>query len=124
MDLVSVASSGNVMMTNAAVSPAGRLFANFPRWTEVPTPSIDEATPEGGRGCTSRPSSGRCCGEWRRSRIPPVTGITADATGNLYFSAMTEDGVLKMEADGFYYFPNAQAPRVNRPYEAFKITLP
>jgi hypothetical protein len=57
-------------------------------------------------------------------RIPPVTGITADATGNLYFSAMTEDGVLKMEADGFYYFPNSQAPRVNHPYEAFKITLP
>ena len=53
-----------------------------------------------------------------------MTGITADATGNLYFSAMTEDGVLKMEADGFYYFPNPQAPRVNRPYEVFKITLP
>ena len=28
-----------------------------------------------------------------------VTGITADATGNLYFSAMTEDGVLKMGPD-------------------------
>jgi hypothetical protein len=80
-------------------------------------------------------------------RIPPVTGITADATGNLYFSAMTEDGVLKMGPDrrlqtlirddrisgpnedsigpdGFYYFPNSQAPLVNRPYEVFKIKLP
>jgi hypothetical protein len=32
-------------------------------------------------------------------RIPPVAGLTADATGNLYFSAMTEDGVLKMGPD-------------------------
>jgi hypothetical protein len=32
-------------------------------------------------------------------RFPPVTGITADATGNLYFSAMTEDGVPKMGPD-------------------------
>ena len=55
MDLMSVASSGNVMMTNAAVSPAGGLFANFPRWTEVPTPSVGEATPEGGfRPCEAR----------------------------------------------------------------------
>ena len=80
-------------------------------------------------------------------RIPPVTGITADAAGNLYLSALTEDGVLKMGADrrlqtlirddwisgpnegsigpdGFYYFPNSQAPRVNRPYEVFRIKLP
>ena len=33
MELTSVASSGNVMITNAAVSPRGRLFGNFPRWT-------------------------------------------------------------------------------------------
>jgi hypothetical protein len=26
--------------------------------------------------------------------------------------------------DGFYYFPNSQAPLVNRPYEVFKIKLP
>jgi hypothetical protein len=25
--------------------------------------------------------------------------------------------------DGYYYFPNSQAPRVNRPYEVFKIAL-
>lgn len=73
-------------------------------------------------------------------RIPPVTGITADAMGPLYFSALTEDGVLMLRSngkletlirderisgpnegsigpDGHYYFPNSQAPRVNRPYE-------
>ena len=70
-------------------------------------------------------------------RIPPVTGITADTTSNLYFSAMTEDGVLKMGPDRKLQTlirddrisgPNegsiGPAPRVNRPYEVFKITLP
>ena len=79
-------------------------------------------------------------------RIPPVTGITADAAGNLYFSALTEDGVLKLTPDrklqtvirddriagpnegsigpdGCYYFPNSRATAVNRPYEVFKIKL-
>ena len=325
MELITVASSGNVMMTNAAVSPGGRLFGNFPRWTDVPTPSVGEATPDGrfkpfpggdwnewrpglppgdrfvcthglyadrennlwaiddasphhgemveggaklvqidlatngvrrvyrldkdlappgtvlshmrvdarslyvtdaglgaivvidresGRG--HRVLEGVPCSRadrtivplihgkplmhpdgrvpvinlshlelspdgtwmyftplfgptlWRvptkylhdrslRSeevaahaeavvRIPPVTGITADAAGNLYLSALTEDGVLKLGPDGhlqtlirderisgpnegsigpdgFYYFPNSQATRVNRPYEVFKIRV-
>ena len=325
MELITVASSGNVMMTNAAVSPGGRLFGNFPRWTAVPTPSVGEATPDGrfkpfpggdwnewrpglppgdrfvcthglyadrennlwaiddasphhgemveggaklvqidlatdrvrrvyrldkdlappgtvlshmrvdarflyvtdaglgaivvidresGRG--HRVLEGVRCSRadrtivplihgkplmhpdgrvpvinlshlelspdgawmyftplfgptlWRvptkylhdrslRSeevaahaeavvRIPPVTGITADAAGNLYLSALTEDGVLKLGPDGhlqtlirderisgpnegsigpdgFYYFPNSQATRVNRPYEVFKIRV-
>jgi hypothetical protein len=326
MELITVASSGDVMITNAAVSPTGRLFGNFPRWTAVPTPSVGEATPDGrfvpfpggawnewrpglppqeqfvcthglhadrdnnlwviddatphhatmvdggaklvqidlatnrvsriyplgpdlaprgsrlshmrvdarflyvtdsgfgaivvvdrqtGRG--HRVLEGEPCsradptitprvhgrpmvhpdgkvpvihlshlelsphGTWmyftplfgpmlRRvpttclqdphltskeiaahvedvARIPPVTGITADAAGNLYLSALTEDGVLEMTPpgtlqtlirddrisgpnegsigpDGFYYFPNSQAPLVNRPYEVFKIKLP
>jgi hypothetical protein len=326
MDLITVASSGNVMITNAAVSPGGRLFGNFPRWTPVPTPSIGEATPEG----RFMPYPGGAWNEWqpglpphdrfvcthglladrdnslwaiddasphhgalieggaklvqfdlatnrvrrvyalgldlapqgsklshmrvdarflyvtdaglgaivvidretgrghrtlegtRFSRadrtivpvihgqpmvhpdgkvpvihlshlelspdgrwmyftplfgptlwrvetkylqdpgltddaiaahveavvqIPPVTGITADAKGTLYFSALTEDGVLTLESDGklrtlirddrisgpnegsigpdgYYYFPNSQATRVNRPYEVFKVKLP
>jgi hypothetical protein len=80
-------------------------------------------------------------------RIPPVTGITSDAKGTLYFSALTEDGVLALGSDGklqtvirdarisgpnegsigpdgCYYFPNSQAPRVGRPYEVFKVALP
>ena len=326
MELITVASSGNVMMTNAAVSPGGRLFGNFPRWTEVPTPSVGEATADGGfqpfpggswnewqpglsphdrfvcthglhadrdnhlwaiddasphhgrmvdggaklvqidlstnrvrrvypldhdlaprgsalshmrvdarflyvtdsgfgaivvvdreTGRGRRVLEGEPCsradpsikpvvhgrplvrpdgtvpvihlshlelspdGRWmyftplfgpilRRvettylqdaalsnediaahvedvARIPPVTGITADAKGNLYLSAMTEDGVLELRPDGtletlirderisgpnegsigpdgFYYFPNSRAPLVNRPYEVFKIKLP
>ena len=75
-----------------------------------------------------------------------MTGITSNAAGTLYFSALTEDGVLKMSADrklqtvirderisgpnegsigpdGCYYFPNSQAPRVNRPYEVFRIPV-
>ena len=80
-------------------------------------------------------------------RIPPVTGITSDANGTLYFSALTEDGVLSLGPngklltvirddrisgpnegsigpDGCSYFPNSQAPRINRPDEVFKIPLP
>ena len=325
MELTSVASSGNVMITNAAVSPRGRLFGNFPRWTDVPTPSVGEATADGGftpfpggtwnewqpglspderfvcthglhadrdnnlwviddasphhgkmveggaklvqidletncvrriyalgpdlappgavlshlrvdprflyvtdsgfgvivvidraSGRGHRVLEGAPCSRADRSitpiihgqpmrhpngrvpvinlshlelspdgawmyftplfgptlwrvetkylhdpslareaparveavvRIPPVTGITSDAAGTLYFSALTEDGVLKMGADrklqtvirddrisgpnegsigpdGCYYFPNSQAPRVNRPYEVFRIELP
>ena len=324
MELVTVASSGNVMITNAAVSPRGRLFGNFPRWTDVPTPSVGEATADG----SFKPFPGGDWNEWRPglsprerfvcthglhadrdnnlwviddasphhgkmveggaklvqidletnrvsrvyplgpdlappgavlshmrvderflyvtdsgfgvilvidrasgrghqvlegapcsradrtikpvihgkpmthpdgrvpvinlshlelspdgawmyftplfgprlwrietrhlqdpalafeaalhveavAKIPPVTGITSDAAGTLYFSALTEDGVLKMGADrklqtvirddrisgpnegsigpdGCYYFPNSQAPRVNRPYEVFRIPL-
>jgi Major royal jelly protein len=324
MELASVASSGNVMITNAAASPRGRLFGNFPRWTDVPTPSVGEATADGsftpfpggdwnewrpglspeerfvcthglhadrdnnlwviddasphhgkmveggpklvqidletnrvrriyplgpdlappgavlshmrvdarflyvtdsgfgvilvidrtsGRG--HRVLEGAPCSRADRSitpvihgkpmthpdgrvpvinlshlelspdgawmyftplfgptlwrvetrylqdpalaheaaghveavvAIPPVTGITSDAAGTLYFSALTEDGVLKLGADrklqmvirderisgpnegsigpdGCYYFPNSQAPRVNRPYEVFRIPV-
>ena len=85
MDLMSVASSGNVMMTNAAVSPAGRLFANFPRWTEVPTPSVGEATPEGG----FRPFPDGDWNEWRPGLLPGdrfvcTHGLHADRDNNLW----------------------------------------
>jgi hypothetical protein len=324
VELLTVASAGNVLITNAAVSPRGRLFGNFPRWTEVPTPSVGEATADGGFApfpgggwndwhpglpphdrfvCTHglhadrdnnlwviddasphhgkmveggaklvqidletnrvrriyalgpdlappgavlshmrvdarflyvtdsgfgvilvidrasgrghRVLEGAPCSRADRSitpvihgkpmthpdgrvpvinlshlelspdgawmyftplfgptlwrvetrylqesalareaaahveavlAIPPVTGITSDAAGTLYFSALTEDGVLKMGTDrklqtvirddrisgpnegsfgpdGCYYFPNSQAPRVNRPYEVFRISL-
>jgi hypothetical protein len=59
--LIPVASSGDVMITNAAVSPRGRLFGNFPRWTDVDTPSVGEASADGG----FEPFPGGDSDEWR-----------------------------------------------------------
>ena len=77
MELITVASSGNLMLTNAAVSPEGRLFGNFPRWTEVPTPSVGEATPDG----AFRPFPG---GAWN-AKAPsswPTSLSSRDRTGS------------------------------------------
>ena len=85
MELRVVASSGNVMITNAAVSPGGRLFGNFPRWTDVPTPSVGEATPDG----RFVPFPGDAWNEWRPG-LPPeerfvcTHGLHADRDGNLW----------------------------------------
>jgi len=85
MELITVASSGNVMMTNAAVSPSGRLFGNFPRWTQVATPSVGEATPDGG----FTPFPGGEWNEWRPG-LPPhgrfvcTHGLYADRDDNLW----------------------------------------
>src|SRR5213083_1475038 len=84
MELITVASSGNVMMTNAAVSPSGRLFGNFPRWTEVPTPSVGEATADGGfTPCRPRQQP---LGHRRRLAAcaadqPPLRGVQDRAAG-------------------------------------------
>jgi major royal jelly protein len=85
MELITVASSGNVMLTNAAVSPEGRLFGNLPRWTDVPTPSVGEATRDG----AFRPFPGGAWNEWRPG-LPPgdrfvcTHGIHADRENNLW----------------------------------------
>ena len=85
MELITVASSGNVMMTNAAVSPKGRLFGNFPRWTAVPTPSVGEASRDGG----FVPFPGGSWNEWRPG-LPPqerfvcTHGLHADRDNNLW----------------------------------------
>jgi hypothetical protein len=108
MELITVASSGNVMLTNAAVSPEGRLFGNFPRWTEVPTPSVGEATPEGG----FRPFPGGGWNEWRPG-LPPgdrfvcTHGLYADRENNLWViddasphhGAMVEGGAKLVQID-------------------------
>jgi len=85
VELITVASSGNVMMTNAAVSPSGRLFGNFPRWTQVPTPSVGEATPDGG----FKPFPGGEWNEWRPGQSPHgrfvcTHGLYADRDDNLW----------------------------------------
>ena len=85
MDLITVASAGNVMITNAAVSPGGRLFGNFPRWTAVPTPSVGEAT----AGGTFTPFPGGEWNEWRPGLSPVgrfvcTHGLHADRENNLW----------------------------------------
>src|SRR5207244_2239792 len=85
MELTSVASSGNVMITNAAVSPRGRLFGNFPRWTDVPTPSVGEATADGG----FTPFPGGTWNEWQPGLSPDerfvcTHGLHADRDNNLW----------------------------------------
>jgi hypothetical protein len=85
MELITVASSGNVMMTNAAVSPEGRLFGNFPRWTDVPAPSVGEATADS----KFKPFPGGAWNEWRPG-VPPgdrfvcTHGLYADRDNNLW----------------------------------------
>jgi len=36
------------MLNGVAVSPRGRVFASFPRWTSLAAPSVMEAMPGGG----------------------------------------------------------------------------
>ena len=48
IELVRVAASPEFMLNGVAVSPSGRVFASFPRWTSLDAPSVMEATPEGG----------------------------------------------------------------------------
>ena len=108
MELITVASSGNVMITNAAVSPSGRLFGNFPRWTQVATPSVGEATPDGG----FTPFPGGEWNEWRPG-LPPhgrfvcTHGLYADRDDNLWaiddasphHGAMVEGGAKLVKID-------------------------
>ena len=126
MELITVASSGNIMMTNAAISPEGRLFGNFPRWTEVPTPSVGEATADGG----FRPFPGGAWNEWRPG-LPPgdrfvcTHGIHADRENHLWViddasphhGAMIEGGVKLVQID-------LTADRVRRVYALGKDLAP
>ncbi|HVQ62517.1 MAG TPA: hypothetical protein VMS53_10565 [Burkholderiales bacterium] len=48
IEFVRVAASPEFMLNGVAVSPSGRVFASFPRWTALDAPSVMEATPEGG----------------------------------------------------------------------------
>ena len=47
-ELVRVAASPEFMLNGVAVSPRGRVFASFPRWTSLAAPSVMEAMPGGG----------------------------------------------------------------------------
>jgi hypothetical protein len=91
MELITVASSGDVMITNAAVSPGGRLFGNFPRWTALTEDGVLTLARDGKLRTLIRDDR--------------ISGPNEGSLG----------------PDGYYYFPNSQAPRVKRPYEVFKV---
>jgi len=73
------------MLNGVAVSPKGRVFASFPRWTSLDAPSVMEATPEGG----FRPFPGGAWNGWRpgasaHDRIVSSHAVFADAKNNLW----------------------------------------
>lgn len=83
-DLVRVAAS-DAMINGVAVSPEGRVFSSFPRWTDAPTPSVAEAMPDG----TFKPFPGGAWNSWRpgdptHDRFVAVHSVSADRDNNLW----------------------------------------
>lgn len=83
-DLVRVAAS-DAMLNGAAVSPEGRVFSSFPRWTDAPTPGVAEAMPDG----TFKPFPGGDWNDWRpgaptQDRFVAVHSVHADRDNNLW----------------------------------------
>ena len=70
MELIRVAASPQAMLNGAAVSPRGRVFSSFPRWTSVPSPSVAEAMPDG----SFAPYPGNQWNQWAPG-LPPEDGI-------------------------------------------------
>jgi hypothetical protein len=82
--LIRVASSPQALLNGVAVSPEGRVFSSFPRWTDVPTPSLAEAK-EGG----FVPFPGGGWNEWRpgdpvQEKFVSVHSSSADAENRLW----------------------------------------
>ncbi|WP_343714935.1 L-dopachrome tautomerase-related protein [Inquilinus sp.] len=76
-------------VTGVTVSPDGRIFVNFPRWTEDAPISVAEVTRDGGL----KPYPDEAWNSWRNARknqIPAgdhfvcVQSVVADAQGNLW----------------------------------------
>ena len=85
IELVRVAASHEFMLNGVAVSPRGRVFASFPRWTSIDAPSVMEATPEG----AFRPYPGGTWNEWwpgasSHDRIVSSHAVFADSTNHLW----------------------------------------
>ena len=83
-DIVRVAAS-DAMLNGAAVSPEGRVFSSFPRWTETLTPGVAEAMPDG----TFKPFPGGAWNDWRpgastQDRFVAVHSVHADRDNNLW----------------------------------------
>lgn len=85
MEIVQVATSPEAMLNGVAVSPSGRVFSSFPRWTDKPTPGVAEAMPDG----SFRPFPGGDWNEWRpglptRDRFVAIHSVHADRDNNLW----------------------------------------
>jgi hypothetical protein len=84
-ELVRVAASPEFMLNGVAVSPEGRVFASFPRWTSLAAPSVMEATPDGG----FRPFPGNGWNDWRpgassHDRVVSSHAVFADSKNRLW----------------------------------------
>ena len=85
IELVRVAASPEFMLNGVAVSPRGRAFASFPRWTSLAAPSVMEAMPDG----SFRPYPGNAWNEWQpgassHDRIVSSHAVFADSSNNLW----------------------------------------
>jgi major royal jelly protein len=85
MELVRVAASPEFMLNGVAVSPAGRVFASFPRWTSLDAPSVMEALPDG----TFTPYPGGQWNDWwpgasSHDRIVSSHAVFADSSNHLW----------------------------------------
>jgi hypothetical protein len=75
MELIRVAASAQAMLNGAAVSPGGRVFSSFPRWTPAPSPSVAEAMPDG----SFRAFPGNEWNDWQPGRDPHSAFVNAHA---------------------------------------------
>ena len=84
-ELVRIAASQEFLLNGVAVSPEGRVFASFPRWTSLAAPSVMEALPGG----SFKPYPGDHWNEWRpgaphRDRIVSTHAVFADSSNHLW----------------------------------------
>jgi len=85
LELVRVAASPEFMLNGVAVSPRGRVFASFPRWTSLGAPSVMEAMPDG----RFKPYPGNQWNEWQpgassHDRVVSSHAVFADSSNNLW----------------------------------------
>ena len=83
--LVRVAASPEFMLNGVAVSPFGRVFASFPRWTSLEAPSVMEAARDG----SFRFYPGNEWNDWwpgasSHDRIVSSHAVLADASNHLW----------------------------------------
>jgi hypothetical protein len=74
VELIRVAASPQAMLNGVAVSPGGRVFSSFPRWTPVPSPSVAEAI-----NGSFRPFPGDAWNAWRPGDPPHEAIVNAHA---------------------------------------------